>query len=233
MIDTQNDQLNSIPDGSQPDSQANDAQDDGQNPAGSDIADQLTPEQIKSLQEENGRLKGQVSAVQRKYQSTIRNGMNRQPVGGEGQDSDPNMQTFELATEIAEAKLRNELETNIFPLYDGTNPEFEGQGSLPAQELMRIRQNPWAFASRQSLFHALKTGDLEPAKLDIEQAIADRVEASSAPTKPTKIPKSVNPNPAPQAAPKNQTPNGQDPWTMPLDQLEQLSKNAAATLSQK
>jgi hypothetical protein len=193
----------------------------------------LTPEQITALQTENGRLKGQTSALTKKLTTLMRGNSNQpfnnQPNGGEGGDEDTRV--FEAAFELSEAKLRNELETKIFPLYDGSDPTYANEAQLPAQELARIRQNPWAFASRPSLLHALKTGDLQPAMLDIEEAISARVEeAGNNNDKPKGVVKTVNPNPVAPAAPANQ-PQGRDLWSMPMEQLETLNASAVQELT--
>lgn len=247
MDPNQNNPANSTPVGDQPGSQpaapaapANTPDDGGANPNptnGGDIAGQISPEQFKTLQDENARLRGQVSSVQKKYMESVRGNMNKpnmtppNPGNGANPNSDPNMDVMFTAMDLATAKILPELETSVFPLYDGSMKEFEGQPALPAQEFSRIRKNPWAFVSREALSHALTTGDLAPAKLEIEQAIADRVDSlsSNTPT-PKTVPTPVNPNPAP-AAPGNPapTPQGQsknDLWNMPMDQLEQLNSQA-------
>jgi len=194
----------------------------------------LTPEQqIEALQNENGRLKGQTSALTKKLTGLMRGNSNQnfnnQP---SGQGDDEHTRVFEAAAELSEAKLRNELETKIFPLYDGSDAAFKDEAQLPASEIARIRQNPWAFASRQSFMHALKTGDLQPAMLDIEEAISARVEeaANNNNNQPKGVVKTVNPNPVAPAAPANQ-PQGQDLWTMPMEQLEQLNVSAVQELT--
>lgn len=195
----------------------------------------LTPEQIEALQSENGRLKGQTSALTKKLTTLMRGNpnqnINNQP-NGEGDDE--NTRVFEAAAELSEAKLRNELETKYFPLYDGSDPEFANEPQLPVGEIARIRQNPWAFASRESFMTALKTGNLQPALLDIEQAIADRIDAmaNNPNPQPKGVVKTVNPNPVAPAAPANQ-PQGQDLWSMPMEQLEQLNASAVQELTGK
>lgn len=235
---TNNDNPVVIPDGSElgnpQDTPANANQPNGNTPNdGQPVA--LTPEQITALQTENGRLKGQTSALTKKLTTLMRGNsnqpLNNQPNGGDGGDEDTRV--FEAAFELSEAKLRNELETKIFPLYDGSDPAYKDENQLPATELARIRQNPWAFASRQSLMHALKTGDLQPALLDVEEAISARVDevGNNNNNQPRGVVKTVNPNPVAPAAPANQPKT--DLWSMPLDQLEQLNANAVTELTGK
>lgn len=219
------------PEGSQPDSQQAGTQ-DGVSPAGDTPTQVLTPEQIQSLQDENTRLKGQVSSVQKKYQDMVRKGMSPNPTNPSAAQPNGNvdMQVIEAATQMAGAQVVTKLVQEIFPLYDGSNPDFANDPSLPQGELSRILRNPWAFCSQEAYWHALNSGDIQPAMLEIEQAISDRAaELASSNSKPNRIPKSVNPSPAPQGAPAA---NGQpqltknDLWTMPMDQLDQLAQTA-------
>lgn len=217
-----------ILDGSELDNQnngtpANDNQPDG------NAANDGQPDELEALRQENLRIRGQNSALTKKLTNTMRDNSNRNfnNPSGNGEGDDEGTRVFEAAFELSEAKLRNELETKILPLYTGSDPAYKDDPQLPAEEVARIRQNPWAFASRQSLMHALKTGDLQPALLDVEEAIAERVDAlaSNPNPQPKGVVKTVNPNPVAPATPANQ-PKGEDLWSMPMEQLEQL--NAAA-----
>jgi hypothetical protein len=209
----------------------NGSQDDSQNPNGTQpgtnqpLADTTdnspsTPQDVNPLEIENKRLKGQISSVQKKYLEAVRNGSktNTTQNGEQGES----VQQFNAAFNLAEASLRNELEASVFPLYDGSDPTYKDQPALEPAEMARIRKNPWVFASRESFVHALQTGDLKPALLDIEQAIADRVDAmaSSRTVAPRPGGKQVNPSPAPVTAPAG--PAKQDLWSMPMEELETL-----------
>jgi len=216
-----------IPDGSELDNQnngtpANDNQPDG------NAANNGQPDELEALRQENLRIRGQNSALTKKLTTTMRDNSNRNfnNPSGNGEGDDEGTRVFEAAFELSEAKLRNELETKIFPLYTGSDANYKDDPQLPAEEVARIRQNPWAFASRQSLMHALKTGDLQPALLDVEEAIAERVDAlaNNPNPQPKGVVKTVNPNPVAPVAPANQP--KEDLWSMPMEQLEQL--NAAA-----
>lgn len=224
-----------IPNGSELDNQnngtpANDNQPDGNG------ANNGQPDELEALRQENLRLRGQTSALTKKLSQSMRDRstQNFNNQGGNGEGDDEGTRVFEAAFELSEAKLRNELETKILPLYTGADPSFKDDPQLPAEEVARIRQNPWAFASRQSLMHALKTGDLQPALLDVEEAIAARVDAlaNNPNSQPKGVVKTVNPNPVAPVAPANQ-PKGEDLWNMPMEQLEQLNANAVQKLTGK
>lgn len=208
-------------DGSQNDSQNPTGTQPGTNqpPTGTTDNSPGTQQDVNPLEVENKRLKGQISSIQKKYLDAMRKGSQTTTTpNGEGESE----QQFNAAFNLAEASLRNELEASVFPLYDGSDPTYKDQPSLEPAEMARIRKNPWVFASRESFMHALKTGDLKPALLDIEQAIADRVDsmASSRTVAPKPGGKQVNPSPAPVTAPAG--PAKQDLWSMPMEQLEAL-----------
>jgi len=217
-----------IPNGSEVDNQNNGTPANDNQPNGN-AANDGQPDELEALRQENLRIRGQNSALTKKLTTTMRDNSNRNfnNPSGNGEGDDEGTRVFEAAFELSEAKLRNELETKILPLYTGSDPAYKDDPQLPAEEVARIRQNPWAFASRQSLMHALKTGDLQPALLDVEEAIAERVDAlaNNPNPQPKGVVKTVNPNPVAPATPANQ-PQGQDLWSMPMEQLEQL--NAAA-----
>jgi len=217
-----------IPNGSELDNQNNGTPANDNQPNGN-AANDGQPDELEALRQENLRIRGQNSALTKKLTTTMRDNSNRNfnNPSGNGEGDDEGTRVFEAAFELSEAKLRNELETKILPLYTGSDPAYKDDPQLPAEEVARISQNPGAFASRQSLMHALKTGDLQPALLDVEEAIAERVDAiaNNPNPQPKGVVKTVNPNPVAPATPANQ-PQGQDLWSMPMEQLEQL--NAAA-----
>lgn len=187
------------------------------------------PQGQPNLAEENQRLKGHISALQKQIIASRRSpGGQTPPVpgstpgqGGEG-GSDVASQ-IAIAYEMADGQLRRQMEP-VFDLY----PE------LTKEELSMLRRNPWAFASRESFM----TGDVESAKLEIEQWIADVVEARATGNPPPAPPsgKPVNPNPAPSATPEPATPGSaedQNPWTMPMDKLEHAAAKEVAKRSRK
>jgi len=135
---------------------------------------------------------------------------------------------YAAALELSDARLRGNLEERI-SLY----PE------LPPEEVQRIRRNPWAFASRNSFL----TGDWETALDEIEQAMLERVEELEA-AKGYSQPQGqqpvasaqVNVNPAPEGTAEQAipgTPEDENPWTMPLEKLEQRKNQAVAKMSQQ
>lgn len=199
------------------------------------IGQPAVDEEKEALRLENERLKGQARSVQKKYLEAVRKGTQVPTSPSNGQGEQDGTEVFNAAMELSEAKLRNKLESEVFPFYDGSHPDAKDLPTLPASEFARVRKNPWAFASRESLMHAMRTGDLQPALIDIEQSIADRVDEIGTPTtQPKSTPKGagikqVNPSPAPVG---NQSqPQGQDLWTMPMDQLESLNSKAVQNLS--
>ena len=155
--------------------------------------------------------------------------------GGNPNGQDPNaFETpegqYAIALEVSENRLRGGLEP-ILGLY----PE------VPADEIARIRTNPWAFASRDSFLN----GDQTSALLEIEQALLARAEAIAAEKSAgnpapnggqTATPANVNGNPAPEAAPSQDVVPGseedEDPWTMPMEKLELRKNQAVAKQSQ-
>lgn len=166
--------------------------------------------------DENKRLKGQIAALQRQLIQARRspgtpqvpspNGQpNGQPDGADGEIG----QKIAIAYEIADGQLRRQME-DIYALY----PE------LTADELRQIRRNPWAYCSRE----AFMQGDVETAKLEIEQHVADLVEGRANGGQPTApvVPagKGVTPNPAP-APVKTPEQETQEDWNLPMDKLEQ------------
>lgn len=141
--------------------------------------------------------------------------------GGENPFESPEGQ-YGIAIQLATSNLGRKME-DVFSLY----PE------LPADEVTRIRKNPWAFASHESFVN----GDWETAALEIEQAMLTRAEeiANSQTTTPNPNPADVNANPAADASDEDSAIPGsdedQDPWTMPLGKLEGLKNKAVAKVS--
>ena len=183
---------------------------------GGSIADQNgtpasgQPAQGADPAEENKRLKGQISALQRQIiQARRSQGTPQNPATPPGQPGDPNGdvgQKIAIAYEIADGQMRRQME-DIYSLY----PE------LTAPELQQIRRNPWAYCSRE----AFMQGDVETAKLEVEQYIADLVESRANGTPAPQVPagKGVTPNPAPAPA-KTPAQDTQEDWALPMDQLE-------------
>lgn len=161
--------------------------------------------------EENKRLKGQISALQRQLIQARRSpGTPQNPATPNGQPGgDPNSEVgkqIAIAYEIADGQMRRQME-DIYSLY----PE------LTAPELQQIRRNPWAYCSRE----AFMQGDVETAKLEVEQYIADLVESRSNGTPAPQVPagKGVTPAPAPAPA-KTPADETNEDWTMPIADLE-------------
>lgn len=170
------------------------------------------PQGVADPAEENKRLKGQITALQRQIIEARRS--QGKPITQQnpndpnaGQPSDEVGQKIAIAYEIADGQLRRQME-NIYSLY----PE------LPADMLSQIRRNPWAYCSRESFMQ----GDVETAKLEVEQFIADWVEGHGSATPPgPAIPSGKGVSPAPAPAPKT-TPaeEAQQDWQMPMGDLE-------------
>ena len=181
-------------------------------------------EKIKQLEQNN-------KALNKLLIDARRNSSQRQPQNPNGNgDSNPYETPegqYAAAIQIATGQLRADLEP-IMGLY----PE------LPPAEAARIRMNPWAFAYQQSYF----SGDYKSALLEIEQSIADRVEELASEKgnggagngQPNQVnrqqPAQINNNPAGEnskpAAPGSSEDN--NPWTMPMDKLEQTANSEVA-----
>ena len=198
---------------------------DGSPPAASDGQGGTLPD---PRDEELRQAKESIKALNKAVVEARRNSRQTPPNAniGEGDDtfSTPEGQ-YAAAIQIATGNLRAGLEERV-ALY----PE------LPAEELQRIRINPWAFASQESFF---KT-DFETALDEIEQKMLERAEAlaeekkNGQPATPT--PATVNGNPAPEAPEGETAAPGSDedidPWTMPLDKLEKAKNKEVAKMSQ-
>jgi hypothetical protein len=146
------------------------------------------------------------------------------PQGGEGESpfATPQQQ-YAVALKLATGELMSKLES-IYSLY----PE------VPAEEINKIRRNPWAFVSDGNLY---VNGDWEGAAQDIEYMLLGMAE-KAAPAQPAATPVQparVNNNPpAEPAAP--QVPgssNDEDPYTMPMDKLEQNVEKIKAGIRNK
>lgn len=185
--------------------------------AGGQASPQTDPrdEEIKTL-------RANVKALNQAVIDGRRSGRQPGNAGDGGTSFDTPEGKYAAALEIAESRLRGSIE-KIIPLY----PE------VPAEEIARVRQNPWAFVSRDTML----SGDYEAAKYEIEQALLDRAEAiaaaKGASVTPAPAPANLNNNPAPDSAgePANPgTEDDQDPWTMPMDKLEKVAMKEKAKL---
>ena len=127
---------------------------------------------------------------------------------------------YGIAIQVATGNLRGKIE-DIFSLY----PE------IPAEEIARIRKNPWAFSSHDSFVN----GNWESAALEIEESLLKRAEELSATnsnnTQNNPIPANLNNNPV-QSTGDEPVEAEEDDWTMPIDQLEAKAKKAIAKVSQ-
>lgn len=183
-------------------------------------------EEIKTLKENiRGLNKAVIDARRAGRQGSIPTGN-----GEGGSPFDTEAGQYAAALELSDARLRGNIEERL-----GLYPE------LPAEEIQRIRLNPWAFASRQSFL----TGDWETALDEIEGKVADRVEelaknptqsqGQPQPSAPV-APATVNANPAPEGEADEAEPGSAEDenlWTMPLGKLERLKNKAVAKMSQK
>ena len=175
--------------------------------------------QTPDVAEENRRLKGQITALQKQIiQSRRSQGTSPSPAPNGQDPNDPAAQVQQqiaIAYQLADGQLREQMES-VYDLY----PE------LTSKELSHIRRNPWAYCSRQTFLQ----GDVETAKLEIEQYIADLVESKGTGQPAPQVPsgKGVSPSPAPQPATVDTgTPGSaedENPWTMPMDKLEQKAQ---------
>ena len=84
----------------------------------------------------------------------------QQPGNDQGIDLSTPEGQYMVALEIGTSRLRGELES-IFPLY----PE------IPAEEVARVRSNPWAFVKPM-----YARADWNTAKWQVEEALANRAE---------------------------------------------------------
>lgn len=176
---------------------------------------------LTALQTENTRLKGQISALNKKYNDLLGQG-GRVPAqvptdDGEVDDSE---RTYDNYMKDLKYGLMDRI-----ALYDGSNPEFEGEPALDRAEIARIKENPLALLSMDELKQYLRTGNVEWALNAMEQKMADMVESKSAPSVGN-TGTHVNPSPAPTVDGNSNVVNEDDLWSMPLDDLEGLSEKA-------
>lgn len=176
-------------------------------------------QQIAELRRQNQLLNKNVIDARRQPGRTPNNGQSEIDLSTpEGQ--------YGVALQVAENQVRSKLE-EVLPLYPELTPDM----------VQRIRRNPWSFASRE----AMLTGNAELAAYEIEKAIYDHIEslpkspspAPSQPGNPAKAPARVNNNSI--SDPENDevvipgTMGDTNPWTMPLDKLEQLAVKESRT----
>ena len=137
---------------------------------------------------------------------------------------------YAVSIKLATANLQSKLES-VYSLY----PE------VPAEEISRIRRNPWAYVSNPDLYFS---GDWEGAAEDLEYYLLDRAEALGAGKPVTQErggalpvnPVAVNANPSPEPQNPNATPGSgedQNDWTMPLDKLEKKKNEAMRQIKNK
>lgn len=136
---------------------------------------------------------------------------------------------YAVAMEIATGRLGSALE-GIYSLY----PE------IPADEIARVRANPWAFMDSSDPTksrNAYMSADFETAKWLVEATLANRAEqiGAKAPAAPAPNPANLSNNPAPtgQGPATPGTEEDFDPWTAPMDQLEKVAMKEKAKLSSK
>lgn len=168
-----------------------------------------------------------VKALREQLRATQQQLVDGRQSGNQPGNQTPGLDTpegqYAVALEIAGARLSNALES-IYSLY----PE------IPADEIARVRANPWAFVSDRNLF---LSADWEKAKWQVESSLskrADEINASKAPAAPAVNPATISNNPAPEVAGEPAMPGtaeDQDPWTMPMDQLEKVAMKEKAKLS--
>lgn len=178
----------------------------------------LAPAATPQDQETVANLREQLRATQRQ----LVDGRQTGNPGESGIDLTTPEGQYMVALELGTSRLRSELES-IFPLY----------AEIPAEEIARVRANPWAFVSPE--VHA--SANWKTAKWQVEEALAkraDQLAKSAAPVKPAVTPATISNNPAPAmdaepAAPGSE--EDQDPWTMPMAQLEKAAMKAKAKLS--
>lgn len=202
----------------------------GGTPDNSDSGNQgATPSASGASGDQGGAQPADWAAKEKQYQQQIRSlnqavidsrrSGNRNQPGNTPEGNDPNMDQYAMALEVAENRLRSGLEP-ILKLY----PE------IPASEIARVRSNPWAFAGRESML----SGDFSTALLEIEQALLDRATElggqpanGQTPANGQPAPANLNNNPAP-AAPETDPAQGQDLWSMPMEELEKLKNKEVA-----
>lgn len=195
-------------------------------PSGTSTSDNQNGTQTDPRDEKITTLTNDVKALNKALVEAKRGGKTNgqgNPQDGQNPFETPEGQ-YGIAIQLATGNLRGKME-DVFSLY----PE------LPADEIARIRKNPWAFASHESFVN----GDWEAAALEIEQAMLDRAEeinAQKTNNANNPNPANVNANPAqdegeePTVVPGS--PEDENEWTMPMDKLEAKKNKAVAKVSQ-
>lgn len=178
---------------------------------------------LTALQTENTRLKGQISALNRKYNDLLGHGgrVSSQAATADDGEVDESEQTFDSYMKDLKYGLMDRIS-----LYDGTDPEYEGQPALDRTEIARIKENPLALLTVDELKHYLKTGNAEWALNAMEQRMADMVESKQSTPSAGKAGTHVNPSPAPLVEGDSDVVTDDDLWSMPMDNLEGLSQAA-------
>lgn len=194
---------------------------------GSDSTGQQGGSDLTALQTENARLKGQISAVQRKYNDLLGQGGRVSAAAPAAEDVDESEATFDSYMKDLKYGLMDRIS-----MYDGSDPEYEGQPALDRAEVARIKENPLALLSMDELKQYLKTGNVDWALNAMEQRIADMVESKKTAPSVGNTGTHVNPSPAPTVEGGN-TVTDDDLWSMPMDSLEGLADSARKHVSRR
>lgn len=189
---------------------------------GSDSTGQQGSLDLTALQTENARLKGQISALQKKYNERLSQGGR---VSAQADSTDDEGDESERTYDSYMKDLKYGLMDRL-PLYDGSDPEFEGQPALDKAEIARIKENPLALLTMDELKQYLKTGNVEWALSAMEQRLADMVESKQATPSVGKMGTNVNPSPAQTPEQGDNVISDDDLWGMPLEDLEGLTNSA-------
>lgn len=188
---------------------------------GSDSTGQQGSSDLTALQTENARMKGQVSALQKKYNDLLGQGGR---VSSQAAPADEEVDESEATFDSYMKDLKYGLIDRI-AMYDGSDPEYEGQPALDRGEIARIKENPLALLSMDELKQYLKTGNVDWALNAMEQRMADMVESKKTAPSVGNTGTHVNPSPAPTVEGGN-TVTDDDLWSMPMDSLEGLADSA-------
>lgn len=187
---------------------------------GSDSTGQQGSLDLTALQTENARMKGQVSALQKKYNDLLGQGGRVSAAAPAAEDVDESEMTFDSYMKDLKYGLMDRIS-----MYDGSDPEYEGQPALDRAEVTRIKENPLALLSVDELKQYLKTGNVDWALNAMEQRIADMVESKRTAPSVGNTGTHVNPSPAPTVEGGNAV-TDEDLWSMPMDSLEGLADSA-------
>lgn len=135
---------------------------------------------------------------------------------------------YAISLQLATAELGRQME-DIYDMY----PE------VSAKEIAQIRRNPWAYTSHDNYIQ----GNVEGAKIDIETHLLSRATELSGGqggqngngVPQGNPPARINSNPAQETPNQAEpgSPEDQDPWTMPMDQLEKAKNRELAKRSKK